>query len=363
MAQQNESAAEKTEEATPKRLREAKEKGNVLFSREVTNFFMLLLMTFFVVWLGPWMMRQTTLTFADFVTKPHEFEVTQGGIQIFSEGIVVGIFTIFAVFALLTIFVAVVASAIQHGFVFSPEPIMPKLSKISPISGFKRLFSMKSLMEFLKGVIKIILVAVASWIAIAPELNRMDMVTQYDPASLLLLLDTLAFRVLIACSIVMAAVALLDYLYQRWEYLKSLRMTKQEVKEEFKQTEGDPMVKNRLRQIRMERARERMMASLPQADVVITNPTHFAVALEYDEATMQAPLVTVKGQDHVALNIRRLAEEMEIPIVENPPLARALYQSSEIGEEVPVEHYQTVAEVISYVYRLKGKMPEKKQAA
>ena len=202
---------------------------------------------------------------------------------------------------------------------------------------------------------KIIIVGVVGFMVIYPELPHLVELPQEDLDDILGLLAFLAFRILLATSIIMAVIAVLDYMYQRYEYYKNLRMSRQELKEEFKQTEGDPVIKERLRSIRRERARKRMMAAVPNADVIITNPTHFAVALQYDEDTMRAPVVVAKGQDQIALNIRSVAEEHGVPVVENPPLARALHASCEIDEEIPLEHYRAVAQVIGYVYKLKGK--------
>lgn len=191
--------------------------------------------------------------------------------------------------------------------------------------------------------------------AIYSDLPRLRILASYDPMEMLGFLSFLSLKIMVGACCVMFIVAILDYVYQRFEFMKQMRMSKQEIKDEHKQQEGDPLVKSKLRQIRMERARQRMMANVPSADVVITNPTHFAVALKYDTGIMGAPICIAKGVDTVAFRIRELAEELDIPVVENPPLARALHASVDLDEEIPYEHYKAVAEVISYVYRLKGK--------
>nr|NIR60380.1 flagellar biosynthesis protein FlhB [Gammaproteobacteria bacterium] len=242
------------------------------------------------------------------------------------------------------------------GLVFSTEPIAPKLEKLSLAKGLKRLFSSRSLVEFLKGLAKISIVTAVVVLLLWPEQEVIPNVTAMTAAQFVGMLQGLAVRILVAVLAVMTVIAVLDFLYQKHQHLKRLRMSKQELKEEFKQTEGDPMIKARLRQIRMERARRRMMAAVPEADVVVTNPTHYAVALKYDPQMTEAPVLTAKGIDSIALRMREVAEQHDVPIVENPPLSRALYDNVELDQEIPPEHYRAVAEVIGYVMRLKGKL-------
>ena len=250
---------------------------------------------------------------------------------------------------------ALAASFLQNGFVLSSEPIMPQFSRISPLAGLKRMFSMRSVVELLKGVIKIIIVGYVAFVAVYPELTHIKQLPNSNTEGLLVFLAMLAARMTVGVAIAMFFIALFDLLYQRFQYIKSLRMSRQEIRDEYKQSEGDPMIKQRLRRLRQERANKRMMAEVPKADVIITNPTHFSIALKYDQATMKAPQVIAKGQDNIALKIREVAKENNIPIVENPPLARALFASAEIDQEIPFAHYEAVAKVISYVYQLKGK--------
>jgi flagellar biosynthetic protein FlhB len=257
--------------------------------------------------------------------------------------------------ALAVITAALASSFLQNGFVLSNEPLMPQLSRISPLAGLKRLFSMRSVVELLKGIFKIGVIGYVAFLAIYPELTHIKQLPNSNTAGLLIFLAMLATRMTIGVAIAMFFIALFDLLYQRFQYIKSLRMTKQEIRDEYKQSEGDPMVKQRLRRLRQERAKKRMMAAVPKADVIITNPTHFAVALQYDNKSMKAPMVVAKGQDRIALKIREIAEENKVPIVENPPLARALFDTAEIDQEIPFAHYEAVAKIISYVYQLKGR--------
>ena len=258
----------------------------------------------------------------------------------------------FALFVVL----AIVANVGQFGLIWSTKKVEPKPDKLNPLSGFKRIFSSQSLMEFVKGILKLTLVSVVAFGLSIPLLSDLELLPAISTGEALHRIHELAILMALATVGVMSAIAGLDYAYQRYAFMKQMRMSKQEVKDEHKQTEGDPQVKARIRSIRMDRARKRMMANVPKADVVITNPTHFAVALEYKMETMPAPKVVAKGQDFIALKIREIAEENEVPIVENPPLARALYNSVELDEEIPPEHFKAVAEVIGYVMRLKGKL-------
>jgi len=254
-----------------------------------------------------------------------------------------------------TIVAALAASFLQHGFTLSLDPITPRLDKLSPLAGLKRLFSMRSVMEMLKSLLKIFVVGFVAFIAVYPELTHIRQLPDSNAEALLLFLAMLVVRMTIGVAIAMSFIALFDLLYQRFQYTKSLRMSRQEIRDEYKQSEGDPMVKQRLRRLRQDRARQRMMAAVPKADVVITNPTHFAVALQYDSKKMTAPMLTAKGQDLIALKMRDIAKEHNVPVVENPPLARALYSSGELDKEIPLAHYEAVAKIISYVYQLKGR--------
>ena len=348
--------SQKTEEATPKRLEEAVKKGQVAFSREVGSFFILLTFALLVAWIAPSAMRETLETLSHFIHRPSSFPADAGNLGQVLGNLIRAILTIAALPFLAFVVAARASGLVQKPLLFSLEPIKPKLEKISPIKGIKRLFSMRSIMEFLKGLVKITITVVVVGIVVWPELDELQRLPDTATYPFLDYMSALIMRVLISVAIIMFFVALLDYMYQRYEYLKSLRMSKQEIKDEYKQQEGDPLVKQRLRSIRMERARKRMMAEVPKADVVITNPTHFAVALRYDSETMQAPLLLAKGKDKVAARIREVAEEHKIPIVRNPPLARSIYDDVGLEEEVPVELYQAVAEVIGYVYRQQGKV-------
>ncbi|MEK6747369.1 MAG: flagellar biosynthesis protein FlhB [Pseudomonadota bacterium] len=345
----------KTEDPSQKKLDEAREKGNLANSKELGNFFMLMVLAITIAWFLPPILRDTKNLLAPFLSDADSLAADQKGLSLILYKLAFGGFAIISLPLLASIISAIATSFLQHGFVLSAEPMLPKLNKISPIAGFGRIFSIRSLVDFAKNIIKVVLVGIVAFMAVYPELTHIRQLPNQSTENMLLFLWMLAKRIAIGVVIAMFFIALFDIIFQRFQHMKSLRMSKQELKDEYKQSEGDPMVKQRLRQLRMERARNRMMAAVPQADVVITNPTHFAVALKYDTNTMSAPTVVAKGQDLIALKIREIAEENDVPVIENPPLARALFASTDLDKEIPFTHYEAVAKIISYVYQLKGK--------
>ena len=255
-------------------------------------------------------------------------------------------------FLLLTL-AAFAGTIIQHRVIFSFEPLMPELSKISPIAGFKRLFSKVALANFVKGLAKLALFGTVIGALLWPQRHRMAGLIDVDPALILPVAQSLCMKLLGTVVAILAVVAAADYLFQYRQWYDRHKMSLREMKEEFRQTEGDPAIKGKIRQLRMARGKKRMMAQVPKASVVITNPTHFAVALQYERG-MNAPVCVAKGADLIARKIREIAEANNIPIMENPPLARALHATVEIDQEIPQEHYRAVAEIIGYVMRLRG---------
>lgn len=352
---EDEDEDQKTEQPTPKRLEEAYKKGNVPFSKEVGNFMILLMIALTVSYFAPNILRESRTLLSPFLSEAAQTPVDASTVGLILSKVVFGSMGILAVPVIGAMVVLIAASFVQNGFVLSSEPIQPKLSRISLFEGIKRMFSMRSVVELLKSILKIGVVGYACFLAVYPEMTHMRQLPNSSVSAMLLFLALLAKRMTIAAAIILFFIALFDLLYQRYQFIKSLRMTKQEIRDEYKQSEGDPMVKQRLRRLRMERARNRMMSNVPKADVIITNPTHFAIALQYNSKMMKAPVVLAKGKDLVALKIREIATESDIPIVENPPLARALFDSTEIDQEIPATHYEAVAKIISYVYQLKGR--------
>jgi flagellar biosynthetic protein FlhB len=247
---------------------------------------------------------------------------------------------------------AIVGNMIQHQLVWSAESLKPKLSKISPGAGFKRLFSKQAAANFVKGLIKLALIGSVMSALLWPKRHQLDGLVTMDPAIILILTKTLSLDMLGAVVAVLAVVAAADYFFQYRTWYDRLKMSLREMKDEFKQSEGDPKIKAKIRQLRHQRMKKRMMSDVPKASVIITNPTHFAVALQYERG-MNAPICVAKGADNIALKIREIAAKHDIPIVENPPLARALHATAEIDQEIAPEHYKAVAEVIGYIMRLR----------
>lgn len=347
--------SQKTEEPTQRRLDEAREKGQVAKSQEVSHWLMILAFTIVVGFMAQSLVVGLGQTLVPLIEQSYAIRLdrpTVNGLLADTAWRLAG--TLLPVMGILLV-AAALAGIVQNGFLLSGESVAPKLEKLSLLKGLKRLFSLRSIAEFAKGIAKLAIVAAVMAAILWPERNAIPNLATLTAGQFLEELRSLSFRLLIAVLSVMTIIAGLDYLFQKLQHLKQLRMSKQELKDEFKQTEGDPTVKARLRQIRTERARRRMMAAVPEADVVVTNPTHYAVALKYEAASMEAPKVVAKGADFVAQKIRELARENKVPLVENPPLARALYGTVELDQEVPPEHYKAVAAVIGYVMRLKTK--------
>ena len=352
----DEDDSQKTEEPTRKRLDEAAERGQTVTSREATSFFILFAFTLLMGWTMPGSFRHVQTALAGFIERPESFVFDRNAIAGLLKDSLWMCMTVMIVPFVAFIVAIAVSNALQNRFIFSVEPIMPKLEKISLLKGIERLFSARSLIEFGKGIVKIIVVAVVAYYAIAPYFSHIKQLPDVGVYGMLAFLFTATKRMMIGICIVMFIITAFDYFYQRYEFMRTLRMSKQEIKDEYRQQEGDPQIKQRIRQLRVERARKRMMAAVPGADVIITNPTHYSIALKYDQANMRAPKVVAKGLDNIALKIREVAKEHNIPLVENPPLAQALYATVDIDKEIPAEHYKAVAEIISYVYRLKGKV-------
>jgi len=348
--------SQKTEEPTPKRLEESRKKGQVALSREVNNWTMLFAGTIVIGAMGGNLLSgiQEILTFM--VAGAHEMPHGVGGITFILYETFKRVMALMAVPLIVLLMAAFFAPFIQVGPLFAPEAIKPDISKISPIKGFSRLFSKRSIMEFLKGIMKIVVIGAVGGVILFPYFETFEHMIGLPMALLMNEIRILFIKLMMGVLIVLIVIAVIDITYQRNDHYKKMRMTKQELKDEYKQTEGDPHVKARLRQLRSERGRQRMMQAVPQADVVITNPTHYAIALKYDSDQMEAPLCLAKGTDDLALRIREVAKEHEIIIYEDKPLARTLYDVVEIDESIPYEHFRAVAEVISYVFRMKGKL-------
>lgn len=346
----------KTEEPTSKRLNKAKGEGDVPQSQEIKSFFMLLAGLVVMGTMAPAVTRNLAEFLTVFLERPHAFPFELEGIRNLVVEIALHVAAILALPIATFAFAAVLSGVAVNGFLWTPKKLRPKFSQLNPIQGAKRLFSKQSLVEAAKGVAKIIIVAAVISFVVIPLFTHPDQLVDRDFMATLEEIQWLILLILFIVVIVMAIIAAADVAYQRYEHKEKLKMTKQEVKDEHKEAEGDPKVKSRIRALRMERHRQRMMAAVPSASVVITNPTHYAIALKYDMDEMHAPVLVAKGVDYLACRIRQIAKENDVPMVENPPLARALYAAVEVDQEIPPEHYKAVAEIIGYVMQFQGKL-------
>ncbi|GAB4394762.1 MAG: flagellar biosynthesis protein FlhB [Kiloniellaceae bacterium] len=349
--------SQKTEEPTSKRLADAREKGQVPRSQEVSHWFMILALALVVGIFAPSLSADLGGLLRPFLERPHLMVLDGGGMREILMETAFGILKVSTIPLAIILAAGLAAGTIQNGIIVTTEQIQPKLSNIGFKRGFKKMFSSRALTDFLKGLLKLAIVGTVVALIVWPDRNDVLVIPTMEVPDMLALVQVEAAKVIVGVLVVMTIITLADVFYQRFMHMKELRMTKQQIKDEHKQSEGDPLIKSRLRQIRVERARKRMMAAVPEADVVITNPTHFAVALKYDQRTMEAPRVVAKGVDNVALRIREVAQENDVAVVENPPVARALHAAVEIDQEIPPEHYKAVAEIIGYVMRLKKGLP------
>ena len=344
---------ERSEDPTQKKLDEALERGDVAKSQEVNTWFVLAAATLILLSFSGSMSAGITKILGGLIGQAHNIPVDGRGLLHTMQSLGLQTIAAIAVPFVLLVLAAIAGNMIQHRLVWSAEQLKPKLSKISPGAGFKRLFSKIAVANFVKGLIKLGLIGAVMTGLLWPKRDQLDVMVTMDPAAILALTRTLSLEMLGMVVAILAIVAAADYFFQYRQWYERQKMSVRELKEEFKQTEGDPAIKAKIRQLRQTRMRKRMMAAVPKASVIITNPTHYAIALQYERG-MNAPVCLAKGIDTIALKIREVAAEHRIPVVENPPLARALHATVEIDEEVPPEHYKAVAEVIGYVMRLRG---------
>jgi flagellar biosynthetic protein FlhB len=351
MADEN-SSAEKTEDPTQKRLDDAHDRGDVAKSQEINTWFViaggtLVLSTFSESVGGGIMMPLRNL-----IANSWMIHADGPGLLELAQSLGYALIAALGVPFLMLALAAIAGNMIQHRLVWSGESLKPKLSKISLAAGAKRIFGKQAAANFGKGVFKVVALGAVMTAILWPERHRLEAIVRFDPASILGATTSMTVHLMGAVVAMLAVVAIADYLFQYRQWFERQKMSLQEMKEEFKQSEGDPHVKGRIRQLRQARMKKRMMAAVPKASVIITNPTHYAVALTYERG-MSAPVCVAKGVDTIALKIREIAGKHDIPIVENVPLARALYATVDIDEEIPVEHYHAVAEIIGYVMGLR----------
>lgn len=351
---------EKTEPATAKKLKDAREEGKVVKSRELNSAFglivLFLCLKIFVSYVGQKLITVFTYAYgqmADFVLINEKNLSTQAIASLFKNIILQWMLIVLPFFAF-GVIIALLVSIVQVGWKVSTKPMKPELSKFNPINGFKRMFSKDSVFELVKSIVKIGLIGYMAYASIRDHQNELFILYDLELNQAIALVGGLVIDVGFKISLVYLIVGIADFVYQKHKFNEDMKMTKQEVKDEFKNTEGDPQIKGRQRRKMQEVSQKRMMQDVPKADVVITNPTHFAVALRYDTKESTAPVVVAKGADYIAQKIKEIAKDNQIEIVENKPLARMIYHNVDVGAEIPPELYQAVAEVLAYVYRLKN---------
>lgn len=358
---EDEDPASKTEDPSQKKLDDALKKGQVVNSKEMTSFLLFTLLTVAAVWAFPPAMKMASTKLRYLVENAGQIQVDSGKMYDILPYYMKRMFLYLAPILVITIISAVFSTFAQSGtFVFSAESLKPDISKLSLVKGFKRIFSMKSFVEFLKGIFKIILIGTLVYLVILADVKELSQYQELSIGGIIDQMETMIFHILLFVTITMAAIAGVDFSYQKYEHFNKLKMTKQEVKEEHKQMEGNPEVKQKMRKLRSEQSKKRVAQAVPEATVVITNPEHYAVALKYVANETDAPICVMKGLDLIAQKIKEIAGEHDIPIVESPPLARALYKDVNIDDQIPEEHFEAVAKILTYIMSLEEKRKQQK---
>lgn len=352
-------ADSKTEKATPKKRKDERKEGNVFLSSDIVSVVSVFGVFTALKFLIPMMYETISKFMKSFLILGGKGDLnTQKEFSALTFEFAIALLKAAFPIMIISIALVVISTGAQTKFLFTTKKIAPKFSNINPLQGIKKMFSLKNVVELVKNLIKVILLSLILYLALKDDFNNvirtMDMGIETSSAYML----QNAFDMVMKVVLLFVVIAVFDYMYQWWDYERQIKMSKEELKEEFKQTEGNPQIKGRIRDIQKQRARSRMMQAVPSADVIIRNPTHFAVALKYDMEKNAAPIVVAKGVDELALRIVTIAEENDVVTVENKPLARALYAEVEIGQEIPKEHFGAVAEILVYVYKLKNKQME-----
>lgn len=344
----------KTEEATPKRLQQARERGQIAQSQDVQVWATLCAGAVALAMLAPGAATRALHVGLRYLDRPEQMHLDLAGMRAGLTGVLLEMAVILGPTLLLLALFGIGCGLVQAGPMWATQRLAPDFSRLSPLKGAQRLFSGRSAVDLLKSLVKLMAVSTVLGVMLLPYAPGLDQWAALSPVAVLSRSDGILVRIATAVAALTTVIAAADYLYQRFSFRAQMRMTRQELRDEFKEADGDPHVKARIRRLRQERSRKRMMAAVPTATVVITNPTHFAVALAYDMAAMPAPKVVAKGADNLALRIREVAAANGVPVVENPPLARSLHAAVEIDDEIPAEHYQAVAQVIGWVMRAKA---------
>lgn len=349
-------AGEKTEKATPKKRQDARKKGQTAKSQDVNTAIGLLAVFGFLLFFASNMGKVALDMFRHSFNEFLLLEVTEGSVELVLIDVLKEMAVLLGPVMLIALIAGVASNLMQVGFMNTMEPLQPKLEKLDPIKGFKRIFSMRAIVELLKSLLKIGFVGAITFFVLWMRIDEVLILSHKSLPAALRTVGSLTMQMGIAASIALLFLSLFDYLYQRYDFEKNIRMSKQDIKDEYKNTEGDPLIKSKVKQKQREMAMSRMMQEVPKADVIITNPTHYAIALKYDEQKDDAPIVIAKGVDFLAQKIKFIASEHKIVMVENRPLARALYDQIEIGDKIPDEFFKAVAEILAYVYRIQHKI-------
>ena len=340
--------ASKTEDPSAKRLEDARRKGDVAKSQDLASFMALAGAVGAVAISGKWMAGYMVEALRPFIEHPADFDMSAaGGVAVLRMAVSAATPAVIVLIA--AALAGVAGNFVQQGFLWSPDKLTPKFDKLNPMEGFKKLFGLDSFVQFLKQIAKLIAISVIAWMVMKPHADSVPQMAYLDPMAILPESMEIIRKLAIAVLIAMGALGLVDWLWARHRFTEKMRMSREELKQEHKDSDGDPHIKAKLRQMRVERSRKRMIQAVPTASVVVMNPTHFAVALRYEPGETPAPICVAKGMDAIALKIREVAEANNIPVIEDPPLARALYAAVEVDETIPREHYTAVAKVIGFI--------------
>ncbi|MDR0324707.1 MAG: flagellar biosynthesis protein FlhB [Oscillospiraceae bacterium] len=356
---------EKTEKATPKKRQDARKKGQVLKSAEVNTAILTISMFIIIFAVGSWMVKGMSEFLVYSLEHMGRLRTVPGKADIIAEvtKAIWEFLWILLPLVSVALVMGIVANVAQFGFLLTGETVKPKLSKLNPIQGFKRIFSVRSVVEMLKSILKITLMTVIAYQEYMKNFNSFPMMMNLSIGQAANVIVDMSMAIAIKAAAVLIIIGLADYLYQWWEYERNLKMSRHEVKQEFKQMEGDPLIRSKRKEKQRQMSMMRMMRAIPQADVVITNPTHYAVAIRYNDKEADAPIVVAKGKDHLAHRIRAVAEQNRVEIVENKPVAQALYMACEVGQRIPFDMFAAVAEILSYVYKKRHHTPAPRPAA
>ena len=354
MAEENKDL--KTEDATPKRVRDTEEKGQFANSRELTSTFVLFMALLSFLMLGQKTVFQIMETWHWIFSQAESIQMTVDELYVFFKWVLNKMFLILSPILLMIMLGGIAANLLQtKGLKFSSTPLVPKFNKLNPLKGVGRLFSKNSLSELTKSLLKVFVLGSISYLIIKSHMDHIPTMMDLSIGQILVVLGEVSMEIILKALFFMIVLAAADYSFQLFQHSEGIRMTKQEVKDEWKETEGDPMIKQRIRSVQLQMARNRMMAAVPEADVIVTNPTHISIALKYDNTKNEAPIVIAKGADNLAKKIRELAEENDIPMVEDKPLAQTLYKTVDVGQIIPSSLFKAIAEILAHVYQLKSR--------